>query len=71
MEKEVFRVKGRVCVIDACDSKEMTLDHIKAWNNKGRTSVSNLQPMCKSHNSSKSDTDFSTWLKESKLKLRQ
>ncbi len=71
MEREVFRIKGKDCIIDGCRDKEITLDHIKAHSKGGRTSVGNLQPMCKSHNSSKNDSDFYIWLRENRLKARQ
>ena len=35
--------------------KEMEGDHIKAWSDGGRTELSNLQMLCKHHNSMKSN----------------
>jgi 5-methylcytosine-specific restriction endonuclease McrA len=70
MEDAVFSEKGKSCVISGCNDKEITLDHIVPWDKNGKTSVRNLQPMCKSHNSSKGAKDFAVWLREEKLTLR-
>lgn len=70
MADEVYKTKGTTCVIKDCKDADITLDHIVAWDNGGRTSVSNLQSMCRSHNSSKGNDDFKTWLKMNQLELR-
>lgn len=71
MEEVVHELKGTKCVISGCRGTEMTLDHIIAWEKDGPTSVSNLQPMCKSQNSSKNDMNLAVWLKEIGEQLRQ
>jgi len=70
MAKEVHSEKGTTCIIKGCDDHDLTLDHIVAWDTLKRTSVDNLQPMCKSHNSSKGTEDFSSWLEEEGLETR-
>jgi 5-methylcytosine-specific restriction endonuclease McrA len=67
----VYSSKGDTCIIKGCEDDDMTLDHILAWENEGKTSVQNLQPMCRSHNSSKGVKDFAVWLKENNLKIRE
>lgn len=71
MKDVVFLVKGTSCVINGCKAGDITLDHIVAWDNNGRTSVDNLQPMCASHNSSKGAEDFASWLHKNGLTKRR
>jgi 5-methylcytosine-specific restriction endonuclease McrA len=70
MERVVLSLKGKACIIKNCRENDMTLDHIVPWDDGGKTSVSNLQPMCQSHNSSKGTKKFSSWLSEKKLTAR-
>jgi len=71
MEDEVYKTKRTSCVISGCRNREMSLDHITAWDNGGKTSVENLQPMCKKHNSSKGNTRIGLWLAIKGLTLRK
>jgi len=72
MEDAVHILKGKTCIIKNCPHKNatITLDHILAWDNRGKTSVENLQPMCQPHNSSKGTKDFKEWLDEEGLTAR-
>ena len=64
MKEEVIRIHGKNCIVPWCSKTADTLDHILAWDNGGKTSVNNLQPMCKQHNSSKGNINYRNWLKE-------
>lgn len=66
----VYSIKGNTCIIQGCNDKNITLDHIVPWDNSGRTCVNNLQPMCQSHNSSKGVQEFNRWLIDNKLNTR-
>jgi len=64
METVVTNIKGKKCTVPGCKKDYETLDHRIAYTKGGRTSVSNLFPMCEEHNLSKGEKDYSTWLKE-------
>jgi hypothetical protein len=64
IEEAVTLVKGVNCTVPGCSTHYQTLDHRVAWSKGGRTSVDNLFPMCDSHNRSKGDSDYETWLME-------
>ena len=64
METVVITIKGKKCTVPGCKNNSETLDHRLAFSNGGKTSVSNLYPMCKEHNQSKGDKDYGTWLNE-------
>ena len=58
--REVKRLYSQPC--SACGSNEnITLDHIVPLSRGGRHSVGNLQPLCKSCNSSKKDRLMIEW----------
>jgi hypothetical protein len=64
MEAVVIDLKGGKCTVPGCYKDADTIDHRIAFINGGKTSVENLFPMCKDHNSSKGDKDYNAWLKE-------
>ena len=61
----VINIKGKKCTVPGCKKDYETLDHRIAFAKGGKTSVSNLFPMCEEHNLSKGDKDYLTWLNES------
>ncbi len=65
--KEKFNKLGNKCVI--CGSKNITIDHIIPISKGGTNNIDNLQPLCKSCNSSKGNKnmeEFTKYLKEKK-----
>ncbi len=62
MESVVLILKGRICTVPGCTHPYETLDHRVPFSKEGKTSVSNLFPMCNEHNKSKGDEDYSAWL---------
>jgi 5-methylcytosine-specific restriction endonuclease McrA len=63
MEDAVVASKGNNCSVPGCKKNAETLDHRVPFSKGGRTSVTNLYPMCIEHNQSKNDSDYSEWLK--------
>jgi len=45
------------CAVDGCDSEMITIDHIHPISKGGTNDISNLQFMCRNHNSKKSDKE--------------
>lgn len=62
VERVVVFLRGNRCTVPGCLSFADTLDHRVPWSRGGRTSVSNLHPICEFHNRSKADADYPTWL---------
>ena len=60
IDKELQRFANSTCVVCGSD-KEITLDHIIPISRGGRHSVGNLQPLCRSCNSSKQDKFMVEW----------
>lgn len=61
MEDAVVAMKGDICTAPDCKTRYQTLDHHIPHTKGGRTSVENLNPMCKKHNQEKSDKDPAQW----------
>ncbi len=61
MENVVLILKGSVCTVPGCKHPYETLDHRVPFSKGGKTSVSNLFPMCNKHNLSKGDEDYYLW----------
>ena len=61
MEDAVVDLKGDICNAPGCQTKYQTLDHHVPHSKSGRTSVENLNPMCKKHNQEKSDKSPKKW----------
>lgn len=51
--QELAEQYGKACLYPGCDSTLPTLDHVIPLSRGGSHSISNFQPLCKSHNSSK------------------
>jgi len=68
MEDVVVAIKGNQCMVSGCKKRYETLDHHIAFSKGGKTSVENLFPMCKKHNDSKGDFDYSVWILSLELK---
>lgn len=62
IENVVVGNKGNKCTVPGCNKNYETLDHRVPYSKGGKTSVSNLWPMCENHNQAKSDSDYATWL---------
>ena len=62
MEAVVVALKGKKCTVPNCPRNYDTLDHRIPYSKGGKTSVSNLYPMCNLHNESKGDSDYYQWL---------
>lgn len=63
METVVVQEKGNKCTVPGCKKNYETLDHRIPFSKVGKTSVSNLFPMCEAHNQSKGDKDYVAWLR--------
>jgi 5-methylcytosine-specific restriction endonuclease McrA len=50
MERSVLALRGYRCTVEGCTAQAETLDHRIPRAKGGRTSVSNLFPMCEEHN---------------------
>lgn len=60
LEREVRRIKASCCV--ACGSRDrIDIDHVVPLSRGGRHAIGNLQPMCRSCNSSKSSKLMIEW----------
>jgi 5-methylcytosine-specific restriction endonuclease McrA len=44
---------GMVCIKPDCDNTDLTVDHVVPLSNGGTNTIDNIQPLCKSCNSSK------------------
>jgi hypothetical protein len=64
MELAVISLKGYNCIVHGCIMVYETLDHRIPFSKEGKTSVSNLFPMCNEHNDSKGDSDYFAWLND-------
>ena len=54
---------GNVCCHPGCEETNLTVDHIVPLSKDGTNDISNLQPLCRSHNSSKGAKEIN-YLKE-------
>jgi len=60
--------KGNKCCIKDCPhGGPIEVDHRRPRTKGGQTTWLNLFPMCETHNSSKLDLDFRTWMKDNGL----
>lgn len=61
LDREIKHLKASPCAV--CGSQgPVDIDHIVPLSKGGRHSVGNLQPLCRSCNTSKSDKFFADWL---------
>lgn len=79
-KKVIEKRDGKVCNVDGCNETHgLEVDHKEPWSKGGRTTVENGQLLCKTHNTTKSDTvsdedllklseiDLTNWLQMGKL----
>lgn len=58
---ELIEAYGDTCMFPGCESKELTVDHIKPISKGGSHEFNNMQLLCGPHNSSKGnrvETDY-------------
>lgn len=56
--EELVKFYGKHCLYPGCEAVKATIDHVVPLSKGGAHAVHNIQPLCKSHNSSKKDKEI-------------